>query len=88
MADSGYQGIHEYFPNSEIPKKSTKLHPLTKEDKVSNRCISKRRIYIEHVNSVIKIFRILSGRYRNRRKRFGLRVSLICGIYNYELETT
>ncbi|MBD2743121.1 IS5/IS1182 family transposase, partial [Coleofasciculus sp. FACHB-1120] len=27
---------------------------------------------------------ILSSRYRNRRKRFGLR-QLIAGIYNYEL---
>jgi hypothetical protein len=30
-------------------------------------------------------FRILSSRYRNRRKKFGLRVNLISGIYNFEL---
>ncbi|MCW6053335.1 IS5/IS1182 family transposase, partial [Lyngbya sp. CCAP 1446/10] len=24
-------------------------------------------------------------RYRNRRKRFGLRINLIAGIYNYDL---
>ncbi|MCX5961626.1 MAG: IS5/IS1182 family transposase, partial [Cyanobacteria bacterium] len=29
--------------------------------------------------------RILSSRYRNRRRRFGLRLNLIAGIYNYEL---
>ncbi|MEG4234701.1 IS5/IS1182 family transposase, partial [Microcoleus sp. Pol11C3] len=28
---------------------------------------------------------ILSERYRNRRRRFGLRFNLIAGIYNYEL---
>jgi len=28
--------------------------------------------------------RILAERYRNRRKRFGLRMSLFCGLYNYE----
>ncbi|TRU86788.1 MAG: IS5/IS1182 family transposase, partial [Microcystis novacekii Mn_MB_F_20050700_S1] len=33
----------------------------------------------------LKIFRILSSRYRNRRRRFGLRLNLIAGIYNYEL---
>ncbi|MEG4889204.1 IS5/IS1182 family transposase, partial [Microcoleus sp. F8-D3] len=33
----------------------------------------------------LKIFRILSSRYRNRRRRFGLRFNLISGIYNYEL---
>ncbi|MEG4817835.1 IS5/IS1182 family transposase, partial [Microcoleus sp. K5-D4] len=26
---------------------------------------------------------ILSSRYRNRRRRFGLRFNLIAGIYNY-----
>ena len=33
----------------------------------------------------LKIFRILSERYRNRRKRFGLRFNLIAAIYNMEL---
>jgi hypothetical protein len=28
----------------------------------------------------------LSERYRNRRKRFGLRLNLIAGLYNYELK--
>ncbi|PSO69800.1 MAG: IS5/IS1182 family transposase, partial [Cyanobacteria bacterium QH_3_48_40] len=28
----------------------------------------------------LKIFRILSSRYRNRRKRFGLRVNLLAGV--------
>ncbi|MDR2204351.1 MAG: IS5/IS1182 family transposase, partial [Nitrososphaerota archaeon] len=27
---------------------------------------------------------ITSSKYRNRRKRFGLRMALICGIINYE----
>lgn len=42
-------------------------------------------IYIEHINAHIKKFKILSTRYRNKRKKHGLRMSLICGIYNYEL---
>ncbi|MGB3613925.1 MAG: IS5/IS1182 family transposase, partial [Elainellaceae cyanobacterium] len=29
-------------------------------------------------------FRIFSERYRNRRRRFGLRLHLIAGILNYE----
>ena len=88
MADSGYQGIHEYFPNSEIPKKNTKLNKLSKEDKRNNRIISRSRIHIENVNAILKVFKILSTKYRNRRKRFGLRASLICGIYNFELANT
>jgi exonuclease III len=30
-------------------------------------------------------FHIISYRYRNRRKRFGLRFNLIAAIYNFEL---
>ena len=33
----------------------------------------------------LKRFRILGDRYRNRRKRFGLRFNLIAGIYNFEV---
>ena len=36
QADSGYQGIKKIHENSEIPKKASKLHPLTKEEKVEN----------------------------------------------------
>ncbi|MDR1674660.1 MAG: IS5/IS1182 family transposase, partial [Oscillospiraceae bacterium] len=28
--------------------------------------------------------KITSAKYRNRRRRFGLRMALICGIINYE----
>ncbi|MCL1969858.1 MAG: IS5/IS1182 family transposase, partial [Candidatus Bathyarchaeota archaeon] len=31
-----------------------------------------------------KVFKIVAYRYRNRRKRFGLRMALICGIINFE----
>jgi hypothetical protein len=43
------------------------------------------RIVVEHVNRRLKIFRILAERYRNRRKRFGLRFNLISAILNFEL---
>jgi hypothetical protein len=33
----------------------------------------------------VKIFRILAERYRNRRKRFGLRFNLIAALCNAEL---
>ena len=39
----------------------------------------------EHIIRSLKIFRILSERYRNRRRRFGLRFNLIAAIYNFEL---
>ena len=37
---------------------------------------------VENVIRRLKIFRILSERYRHRRKRFGLRFNLIAGLHN------
>lgn len=39
----------------------------------------------ENVIGMIKRFKIISDRYRNRRKRFGLRFNLIAAVYNMEL---
>jgi len=71
--------------NSETPKKKSKKKPLSKEEKAYNRRIGSERVAVEHVNRWIKRLRIIAERYRNRRKRFGLRLSLFCGLYNFEL---
>ena len=83
LADSGYQGITSIFKNSMISKKKSKYNPLTDQDKELNKLISSIRITIEHVNCQLKIFRILSERYRSRIKTFYKRVILICYFYNY-----
>ena len=83
--DTGYQGIQKIHANSEIPKKRKRNNPLSKEDKRFNHQISSQRIYVEHVIGRLKRFKIIADRYRNRRKRFGLRFNIIAGIYNYEL---
>jgi len=82
--DSGYQGLQKIHEKSSIPKKRTKKNPLSKEDKERNKNISSERVFVEHVFAFIKKFKIISQRYRNRRKRFGLRFNLICAIFNYE----
>jgi len=68
-----------------LPKKQTKNNPLTQEEKRYNKEISSQRVTNEHGIGFIKRFRILSERYRNRRKRFGLRFNLIAGICNFDL---
>ncbi len=83
--DSGYQGIQKIHPNSNLPRKRTKKNPLTKEDKKSNTQLARDRVLNENVIGMLKRFRIIAERYRNRRKRFGLRFNLIAGVYNYEL---
>lgn len=86
LADSGYRGIHKDHNKS--------LYPLRhKEDKQRmsdearhryNKEISSPRMKIEHVIGRVKSFKIVSERYRNHRKKFALRFSLISGIVNYQ----
>jgi transposase len=85
LADSGYQGIFEFHANSKIPIKKKKNQPLTEEEKAYNRQLSKMRILIENVNRRIKRFKIMCDRYRNKRKRYGLRMTIICGLHNMDL---
>jgi hypothetical protein len=85
LCDTGYIGIQKIHKNSDIPKKRGKLTPLTKYEKKSNHELSSKRICVENILCVLKRFKVISERYRNRRKRFGLRFNLIAGVYNYEL---
>ena len=89
LADSGYQGIAKDHEQSQTPRKRSKHHPLTltPEQKQDNRALSRRRIMIEHILGRLKVFKILSERSRNRRRRFGLRFNLIAAVYNRELAT-
>jgi hypothetical protein len=86
ITDTGYQGIKKIHSNSELPKKKTKQNPLTKEDKKNNQSLASERVANENVIGMIKRFKIVSDKYRNRRKRFGLRFNLISAIYNMELQ--
>lgn len=85
LADKGYQGIKKSHNNSQTPIKKKRGQQLNQEAKKFNRDLAKQRIVVEHINRCLKIFRLLSSRYRNRRKRFNLRLSLLAGIYNYQL---
>ena len=84
--DSGYQGLQKMHTNTELPKKKSKGSSLSKSDKAYNKELSSKRSLNDNVIASIKRFKIVADRYRNRRRRFGLRFNLICGIYNWELE--
>jgi hypothetical protein len=68
-----------------LPKKKTKKNLLTKDDKKKNQKLASERVANENVIGIIKRFKIVADKYRNRRKRFGLRFNLISAIYNIQL---
>jgi len=84
LADAGYRGLSRFHANSQTPHKKSKHHPLTAERKAQNKRLSSERMVVEHALGRLKVFRILSERYRNRRKRFGLRFNLLAALVNHQ----
>ena len=86
LADSGYRGVQTVHANTKIPlrHKEDIARMPDNERKAYNKSISSPRMKIEHIIGRTKRFNIASDRYRNRRRRFGLRYNLICGIVNYQ----
>ena len=85
LADRGYQGFAKRHSGACTPTKKPRKQSLSVEEKQHNRALASLRVRVEHAIRRFKIFRIFSGRYRNRRRRFGLRLNLIAGLLNYEL---
>jgi hypothetical protein len=86
FADPVYQGLLALHQNSQTPVKKSKLHPLTQEQKASNRVLLQKRILIVDTIRRLNIFRVLSERYLNHGKRFDLRFYLIAAICNLKIK--
>ena len=86
VGDKGFQGICKIHTFSVTPFKKPRGGKLTPVQKAFNRSLSSYRIRIEHVNRRINCFKMFKYCYRNKQKKHLMRLSLICGLYNYELE--
>ena len=64
-ADTGYLGLVQIHANSLLPKKRSKNHPLTRQERRNNREISRKRIFVEHA------IRFLRARLKSLDKREG-----------------
>lgn len=82
FVDSGYQGLDKLHQATELPYKKSKNHKLNKEEKEYNAGLSRLRVKVENTLCKIKTFRILSERYRNKRKGYSLKFNIIAGIVN------
>lgn len=85
LTDSAYLGLQKLHAKTQMPKKKSKKKPLTQEDKKNNKRLSSERVINENIIGLLKRFKIIADRYRNRRQRFGLRFNLLAGLYNFEL---
>lgn len=82
LVDSGYQGLQKRESNVLLPFKGSKKNPLTQEKKNHNKAHATLRVPIENKISELKIFKIISGVYRNFQKKFHMRLNIVAGIIN------
>ncbi|MGB7427811.1 MAG: transposase family protein [Microcoleaceae cyanobacterium] len=68
LGDKGYQGIKKLHKFSQTTHKKPRYKELSQKQKKENRDLASLRIVVEHVYRYLKVFKILSERYRNRRK--------------------
>jgi hypothetical protein len=98
-SDTWFLWIKKDYPGSVVmmPKKNSKLHKLTTEEKAENKTISWIRILIEHVIGHAKKYRIISHTYRNRTRwnyktvvndMKNMVMRIVCGLYNMKFIIT
>jgi hypothetical protein len=80
--------IEPSHSNSFLPVNSSKNHHLSKEEKAYTKELAGRRVVIEHINGKIKTCRCMAYPYPGHcGNRHSLRMTLICGIINYDRKT-
>lgn len=85
-ADSGFQGIQHAHPNVLIPKRGSKRHPLTEEERQNNKVISSFRMKVEHAIGGTKRYRAVSDVFRNKIGELDdLFMEIAAGLWNLHL---
>ncbi|WP_245808069.1 transposase family protein [Deinococcus hopiensis] len=82
IGDAGYQGLWRSHRHAITTHKATLASPLSTEQRQENRVLAHTRQGTLHVIRRMKIFPVLKGVYRHRRRRFALRVQLIAVLCN------
>lgn len=74
--DKGYQG----GKNITTPYKKNILQELSEEQKEENRILSSKRIFVEHLIRIVKIFHIASQRFRLNSNIYEEIILTVCGL--------
>ncbi len=86
--DLGYLGFDKLYPCKALflPKKATKNHSLTPEQKQDNQQMARQRVGIEHSIGGMKRYRILSDRLRvHDHEGHDSTLEVCAGLWNYYL---
>jgi hypothetical protein len=82
--DKGYQGIRRDYGDRSvhIPKRASKLHPLTSAQKRENQRLARERVAIEHTIGRVKKYRVIGQTYRHRLTEYDPVMRVVCGLVN------
>jgi hypothetical protein len=82
-----FQGDKAYAgePLINIPHKKTRARPLTPAQNRANKSKAKKRIVVEHLIRLVKIFRVTAERFRLKRKNYEPVVLVVCGLIRWRI---
>jgi hypothetical protein len=72
--------------NTTTPVKKRSGGQLTQAQKDFNRQVSQKRVYVEHVIRVLKIFRIAKEQFRMRSRMYELAIGCVCGLVRLRVQ--
>ena len=85
-ADTAFIGAARVHKKTHIPKKKSKGHKLTYDEKETNKIISSYRVIVEHAIGGLKRYRCMSEKLRNRKAFIDDTFLLLsAGLWNYHL---
>lgn len=81
IGDKAYLGE----PAITTPYKKPRKAELSSQQKEDNKQLSSRRIGVEHLICLVKIFRVASEKFRLARHRYSLIIMAVCGLVRFRL---
>lgn len=82
IGDKAYVGRR----NTTTPIKKPPGGQLTQEQKDFNQKVSQKRVYVEHLIRVVKIFRIAKEEFRMRARMYELAIGCVCGLVRLRVQ--
>jgi hypothetical protein len=82
IGDKAYVGRR----NTTTPIKKPRGGQLTQEQKDFNQKVNQKRVYVEHLIRVIKIFRIAKEEFRMRSRMYELVIGCVCGLVRLRVQ--
>lgn len=86
FVDSWFQWIQHIHKNTYIPKKRTKKHPLSQEQKEENHLISSIRVVIENAICWMKRFKTAGDTFRGRKWQDDTYTLIAAWLWNFHLQ--